>query len=43
MRIEVFRRATGWSREVLGTGDVLALPSVEFKVHVAQVYRRAEL
>ena len=42
MRVELFRRATGWGREVLLAGDVLRLASVEFEIAVDALYCRVE-
>ena len=40
--VELFRRATGWQREVLAAGDTLRLASIDFKIAVDALYRRVE-
>jgi Uma2 family endonuclease len=41
-RVEVFRRANGWQREVLLAGDTLRLASIDFEIAVDALYRRVE-
>ena len=38
--VEIFRRTMNWRREVLGSGDRLLLPSIEFEMAVDALYRR---
>lgn len=38
MRVTLFRRETDWSPELLGSGDVLRLPSVAFEQAVTAIY-----
>jgi Uma2 family endonuclease len=42
VRVEVFRRANAWQREVLAAADALRLPSIGFEVPVSALYRRVE-
>ena len=41
-RVEVFRRATDWQREVLLAGDRLHLASIDFEIGIDALYRRVE-
>ncbi len=41
-RVELFRRANEWQREVLLAGDTLRLASVDFEIGVDALYRRVE-
>ena len=41
-RVELFRRANQWQREVLEAGDRLLLPSVQFEIGLDALYRRVE-
>jgi len=41
-RVEVFRRANDWQREVLLAGETLRLASVDFAIAVDALYRRVE-
>lgn len=41
-RVEVFRRATDWQREVLGPGETLRLGGIDFSIAVDALYRRVE-
>ena len=43
MRVEVYRRASGWELELFGAEDRLRLESVELELAVAQIYARTEL
>ena len=42
MQIEVYRRSTGWVKEVLGATDTLRLDSIAFEIGVSALYRRVE-
>lgn len=42
MRVELFRRVTGWRREVLTGADTLNLTSVGMALPVSALYRRVE-
>ena len=41
-RVELFRRANEWQREVLLAGDTMRLDSIDFAVAVDALYRRVE-
>jgi Uma2 family endonuclease len=41
-RIELFRRKTGWEREVFSAGQSFTLPSVDLAFAVDDIYRRVE-
>lgn len=43
VRLELFRRRTGWQREVFGPGDEVALESVGLTLPLAALYRRTGL
>ena len=42
MRVEVYRRANGWQKEILGPDDMLRLESIAFEIQVSALYRRVE-
>ena len=42
MRVEIYRRANGWQREILGPDDMLRLESIAFEIQVSALYRRVE-
>ncbi|MCB1876221.1 MAG: Uma2 family endonuclease [Chromatiales bacterium] len=42
LRVEVFRRETGWRSEVCGEGDRVALRSVDLSLPVATIYEDVE-
>ena len=42
VRVEVFRKRTGWLAEVFGAGDTITLESVGVSLPVAQFYRRVK-
>jgi hypothetical protein len=43
MRVEVYRRTSGWELELYGADDRLRLDSVELELAVAQIYARTDL
>ncbi len=43
MRVEIYRRRTGWDLELLKEGDSFQLESVELNLTVADVYQAVEL
>ena len=42
MRVEVYRRASGWQKEILGPDDMLRLESIAFEIQMRALYRRVE-
>jgi len=43
VRLELFRRRSGWEREVFGPDDAVTFESVDLTVKVAALYRRTGL
>ena len=43
VRLELFRRRTGWDRELFSMGDAIRLESVDFTIPLAALYRRTGL
>jgi Uma2 family endonuclease len=43
VRLELFRRRTGWQHEVFGPDDTLALDSLNLSLPLASLYRRTDL
>ena len=42
-RVELFRRRTGWQREIFGLGETMTLESVDLVIPLAALYRRSGL
>lgn len=42
MRVEVYRRATGWDLELYGEGDRFRLETVDLELEVEELYERVE-
>jgi Uma2 family endonuclease len=43
VRLELFRRRSGWEREVFGPGDAVTFDSVDLAIELATLYRRTGL